>query len=285
LTSSIRATLAAAAFGALLAGCGASIAPQIHSDADRVTVGRTLYAKREYALVIDLLNNYTTTGTGNADIDQAVYLLGMAYLGQKEYASAQTQFERMTRDYPESDSAGAAAYRLGEALFGQSRDFDFDQEFTLKAIAQWESFVKGAPDDPWAPFARQKIASCRARLARKLWRSGDLYVKLNLYEPAKFYFLSVIEDYADTPVYGDALIGTAVADARLGKRDSALAVLRGLEQQFEGRPLALRAAAVRAKVEKWPPQGDTKHIRHRTVESQQPPPQAPTPSTTTPFVP
>jgi outer membrane assembly lipoprotein YfiO len=284
LAGSIRTTLAAVVFGVLLAGCGAAIVPQIHNEADRIVVARRLYDKGEYTLVVELLNSYTTTtGNGAADIDQAVYLLGNAYMKQKDFPSAQAQFERIVRDYPESDSATAAVYRLGEALFGQSRGPDFDQEFTLKAIAEWKRVGEEAPGSSWATLADTHIAECRARLARKLWRTGDVYVKQNLYEPSLVYYRSVINDYADTPVLGDALIGLAVADARLGRKDTALVVLRDLEKRFEGRELGLRAAQTRAKVEKWPAAGDTKHTRHRSVDAVTPAPQSTMPSTTTPF--
>jgi outer membrane assembly lipoprotein YfiO len=283
LSVSIRTLCGVVALGALLAGCGASIVPQIHNEADRITVARRLYDKGEYAIVVDLLNSYTTTGSGSADIDQAVYLLGNAYLKQREYASAQAQFERIARDYPESDSAAAASYRLGEALLGQSRASDFDQEFTLKALEQLRLVVQEVPGSSWGTLAEQRIAECRARLARKLWRSGDLYVKQNLYEPALIYYRSVMNEYSDTPVLGDALIGLAVADARLGRKDTALVVLRDLETRFAGHELGLRAAAVRVKVERWPAEGDTKHRRHRSVEAAQPTPQPASPSTPTPY--
>jgi outer membrane protein assembly factor BamD len=285
LAGSIRTALAAAVLGALLTGCGAAIVPQIHNDSDRITVARRLYDKGEYAIVVEVLNAYTTTGTGSADIDQAVYLLGNAYLMQKDYSSAQTQFERIARDYPESDSATAASYRLGQALYGQSRSSDFDQEFTLKALSQWQRTSRDAPGSDWATLAEQRIAECRTRLARKLWRSGDLYVKQNLYEPALVYYRSVITDYSDTPVLGDALIGLAVADARLGRKDTALVVLRDLETRFAGRELGLRAAKVRTSVERWPAAGDTKHRRHRSVEAVQPVPQTSSTTPTTPFGP
>jgi outer membrane assembly lipoprotein YfiO len=285
LAVKLRTALAAAALAALLAGCGAAIVPQIHNEADRMTVARKLYDKGEYGIVVELLNSYTTTGSGSADIDQAVYLLGNAYMKQKEYASAQAQFERIARDYPESDSATAASYRLGEAFFGQSRESDFDQEFTLKAMTQWRRVVEEVPGSTWATLAENEIGVCRTRLARKLWRSGDLYVKQNLYEPALVYYRSVINEYSDTPVLGDALIGMAVADARLGRKDTALVVLRDLEKRFEGHELGLRASQVRAKVEHWPAAGDTKHRRHRSVEAIQAAPQVTAPSTTTPFGP
>lgn len=282
----VRAAFLAAGLALLVAGCGAAIAPQLHNDADRVPLARRYYDQHEYSLAADVLTGYTTTGTGAADIDQAVYLLGLVNLKQRDWAAAQAQFERVTRDYPESDSAGAARYRLGESLFGQSRDADFDQEFTLKAMAQWQAFLTDAPDDPWAPSAREAIARCRARLARKLWRTGDLYVKQKYYEPALVYFRSVMNDYADTPVLGDALMGLAVADAKLGRKDTALVVLDGLAKQFDGQALGLRASALRARVAKWPAEGDTRHRRHRALEAPTPSPQTATPSSTsTPFTP
>lgn len=271
----LRVTAAVSALVLILAGCGAAIAPQIHNDANRMPVARTLYARKEYSLALDVLQPYVTSGTGNADIDQAVYLLGLIYLGQKEWASAQSQFERVVREYPESDSAGSASFRLAQALDGQARGPDFDQEFTLKAMNQYDQFLKGWPGHVFAPEAEKGIADCRARLAHKLWRTGDLYVKLKLYEPARQYFRSIIDEYADTPAYGDAMIGTAVADARMGRKDSALVVLRGLEKEFAGRPLAIEAARTRAKVEKWPAEGDRARRGHRTVETETPPPVQP----------
>jgi outer membrane assembly lipoprotein YfiO len=280
--ASTRIALAGACL-LLLAGCGGSVLPQVRNDNDRMAVARRLYAVGEYGTVAEVLSAYVTTGTGNADIDQAVYLLGLAYLGEKEYASAQAQFERIARDYPESDSASAASYRLGVALYSQSRGPDFDQETALKGLTQWEQLVQSSPDDPWAALARVRIAEARSRLAHKLWRNGDVYLKLKLYEPAKVYFGSILKDYADTPEYGDALIGNAVADARLGRRDSALAVLEGLAKQFSGHPLGDRAAETLERVKKWPPEGDVKHRRHRSVEPSPNVPQTPSPASTTPF--
>jgi outer membrane protein assembly factor BamD len=267
LSSRVRAAIAACVLALFVAGCGAAVVPSIHSDTNRVAIARGLYDRHEYALAVDVLSSYALTGSGNADIDQAVYLLGLSYMGQKEWVSAQTQFERIGRDYPESDSASAAIFQLGEAMYGQSRPSDFDQEFTLKALQQWESYVRSAPGDAYVGRAEMRIGECRTRLARKLWRSGDVYLKQRLYGPAKKYFGDVISQYADTPILGDAILGNAAADARLGKRDSALAVVRGLEAQFSGYPLGLKATELRRKMEKWPAQGDVGKRSHRPIEA------------------
>lgn len=277
---SLRTLPALAALAALLAGCGASVLPQIMNDSARVPLARQLLDKGDLALAVEVLSSYAQSGAGSADIDQAVYLLGVTYLRQRDWPNAQLQFERVLRDYPESDSATAASYRLGEALFGQSRPADFDQEFTLRALAQWEGFVKGSPDHPFVPTAQERIAECRTRLARKLWRTGDVYLKQALYGPAKIYFQNVLDEYPDTPVYGEAMIGLALTNARLGKKDSALVVLRSLAEDFAGRPLGEEAAKWRERVEKWPAEGDQRRRGHKIVEPSQVPQLPSSPSVT-----
>ena len=58
------------------------------------------------------------------------------------------------RDYPESDSTPSAAFRLGEAWYGQARPPDFDQEFTTKALAQWRNYHDTYPDHWLSPRRR-----------------------------------------------------------------------------------------------------------------------------------
>ena len=118
--------------GLWLAGCGASVLPAVHSEAERLTLARRLMQQHHYANAIDLLKGYIDTNAGSADIDAAIYLLGECYLRTKDWALASTEFERLLRDYPESDSGGAASFGLGDALFGQARGPDFDQEETTK---------------------------------------------------------------------------------------------------------------------------------------------------------
>jgi outer membrane assembly lipoprotein YfiO len=236
---------------ALLAGCGGSVLPQVHDEGGRLELARRLYAKGEAALGIEVLAPFSTSGSGSANVDEAIYLLGLCHLKTKEFATAQGDFERLQRDYPESDSAASAAFRQGEALWGQSRGPDFDQEYTLKALDQWMAFRRDHPDHWLADEATRRIAEARARLATKLYRTADLYVKLKEYESARRYFRNVLTEYSESPVYGDALIGWAIASARLGERDTALATLTNVEHEYEGKALADRAAKARAMMAKW----------------------------------
>ena len=265
--------LAALSLLALLAGCGGSVLPQVHDEGGRLELARRLYAKGDAALAVEVLSPFSTSGSGAANVDEAVYLLGLCHLKMKDYAAAQADFERLQRDYPESDSAAAAEFRQGEALWGQSRGPDFDQEFTLKALDQWMAFRRDHPDHWLADAATRRIALARARLATKLYRTGDLYVKLRRYESARGYFRDVLTNYSETPVYGDALIGWAVASARLGERDTALATLRELEREFSGSRLGTRASRALGEMQRWKP-GGARTKRH-SAPNEPPPPGTP----------
>jgi outer membrane assembly lipoprotein YfiO len=236
-----------------LSGCGASTVPAVHSEPERLAQGRRALARHEYNVALELLKSYVTNNAGGADVDQAIELLGESYLRIREWSEAQSQFERLLRDYPESDSAAAASYRLGEALWGQSRGPAFDQEYTQKALDQWESYMRGYPGHWQNGEAGRRRQLARERLADKLDRAGSLYLKLHRSGPARVYFQRVLDEYPDTAIAANASLGLALADAQDGRRDEALATLRDLKSRFAGQSVARRATEELARLERHPP--------------------------------
>jgi len=245
--------LALAVLAGLLAGCGASTIPAVHSEPERLEQGRRALERHEYNVALELLKSYVENNAGGADVDQAIELLGEANLRIKEWGEAQSQFERLLRDYPESDSAAAASFRLGEALWGQSRGPDLDQEYTQKALEQWDGYLRAYPGHWQNAEAGKRRQAARERLADKLDRSGRLYLKLKRTGPARVYFQRVLDEYPDTAIAANASLGLALADAQAGKRVEAMAALRDLETRFAGQAVALRAAKERARLERHPP--------------------------------
>lgn len=235
---------------ALAWGCGGHVMPEIHSDTDRLAAARRFYERRAYIDAVELLKSYIDSAQGSARVDEAIYLLGACYLKQREWALAVDQFDRIARDYPESDSSGSAAFQLGEAYFGQSRKADFDQEYTHRALEQWERYLRGYPGHWLNAEAERKVLDARLRLAEKLIGTGDLYVKLGFLEPARVYYRKVIADYGDTSFRPWAELGEARVDAKEGKRAEAIAGLREIESRYSHLPVAKEAARTRHRLER-----------------------------------
>jgi outer membrane protein assembly factor BamD len=236
---------------ALLAvGCGAHMLPAMRSDSERLATARRLREQGDCADAIEVLKTYLTNAAGAAQVDEAVYWLGDCYLRTKDWALAAGEFERLLRDYPESDSSAAASFALGEAYFGQAGREDFDQEFTVRALEQWRAYLRDHPGHWRQAEGERRVAAARARLANKMVRTGNLYLKLRLWEPARVYFLNVEEEYSGTPAASEARLGLALCAAGQGRRDDAIAELKQLEADHPDPRVAERAARARKRLER-----------------------------------
>ncbi|MGH7742075.1 MAG: outer membrane protein assembly factor BamD [Candidatus Eiseniibacteriota bacterium] len=242
-----RRVLLAAALAAL-AGCGASTLPSVHSETERLALARRQAAKGDYADAIELLKTFIDNNAGSAEVDHAVYLLGDCYLHVHDWASAAVQFDRLLREFPESDSSAAAAFHLGVAYDGQARPPDFDQEYTVKAINQFRHYLSAYPGHSSNAEAEHDIQLARMKLATKLVETGDLYVKLHVLSAARIYYGRIEAEFSDLPQLGDAWVGLARCDVLEHNRDAAIEKLKQVEERFAGRPVADVAARERARL-------------------------------------
>ena len=233
-----------------LAGCGASTLPEVHSEPERLAMAKRMMDRHKYNSAVELLKTYIADNPGSGDVDEAIDLLGESYLAIKSWVEAQNEFERLLRDYPESDSSASASFHLGEALFGEARPPDFDQEFSYKALDQWQRYLQSYPGHWLNPEAEKRIGVIRRRLAKKHLATADLYMKLHLTEPARVYYEKVLNEYGDTELRGEALMGLARCDERWGNRQEAVNRLRTIEEEFRGQPIAARAAQLRSRIDR-----------------------------------
>ena len=98
---SLRAAVALVAVA--IAGCAAGTTTAVHSESERLEVAQRMARARDWLSAIELLKTYIDRNAGSARVDEAIYLLGECYLRSKDYPNAVVEFERLQRDYPESD--------------------------------------------------------------------------------------------------------------------------------------------------------------------------------------
>jgi outer membrane protein assembly factor BamD len=240
----------ALAIGVLLAGCASTTIPPVHSETERLALAQRMMDQKRYPSAIELLKSYVQNNGGSGNVDQAHYLLGMSYMKNRDWALAATEFEQMIREYPESDSTASASFRLGEALFAQSRDPDFDQDYTSRAIDQWHAYLEAYPNHWLNAEASRQMVIARSRIATKLLATADLYRSLRLAGPARVYYEKVASDYNDTILLRQALLGIALCDVLDGHGPDALAQLKDIESRYPGTDVAARAARERARIER-----------------------------------
>jgi outer membrane protein assembly factor BamD len=183
---------------------------------DPLSPARASLASDNPAGAVLKLEEFLRDNPGSALLDEANYLLGRAYLMQKDRVLAADYFQRVLRDFPQSAFAVESAFQLGVAYDGMSRPAPFDQDWTRKAIDAYQSFLDKHPTRPEAEKARQRIEVLAERLARKAYESGELYLKMRAYDSAITYFRWNLERYPEGLWAWRSRLG--LAEALLKKR-------------------------------------------------------------------
>lgn len=143
--------------------------------------------------------------SGNPVIDDAQYYLAESHFKQKEYIIAISEYQKLINDYSTSQYIQLAQFKIAMAYEKQSLRPALDQDYTNKAIRQFQEFVDENPDHGLRSEAEKSIARLRLKLARKQLSNANTYRKMGVYESAVIYYDLILTKYYDTPVAENAM--------------------------------------------------------------------------------
>jgi outer membrane protein assembly factor BamD len=179
---------------------------------------------RDYLKAIEsyqiILNNYP----GCEFIDRARYGLGMAYFENNEFILSEFHFKKVVEDFPKSELSDDAQFMAGLSNIKQTLPCELDQEKTRDAIDVLTRYLFLFPQGRHQEQAQNHLNELRSKLAEKLVKTGNFYLKLKKYEAAKIYFREVLNDYTDTAFVQEATLGLAEAFFKIGDVDNALTI-------------------------------------------------------------
>lgn len=185
-------------YALLLSSCGPKQF-KVELDAeDRYQLAKRYLDKGNYSQAIAEFKKIIFDYPGSAIVDDAEFGLGEAYFYSKDYSLAVAEYGRLLSDFPQSEYADDAQYKIGLCYFHQSLPAELDQEYTYRAIEEFQKFLDDYPHSELADKARGKIFECRAKLAKKAFKNGQLYLKLKDYTAALIYLREVLNEYEDT---------------------------------------------------------------------------------------
>jgi outer membrane protein assembly factor BamD len=207
-------------------GCGAAALQERSGGTASFDSAKAAYDRGDWVEAQLDFKAYVEQYPGTDRTDDALYYLGLAYFKTKDYALASTQFDRLTRDFPQSPYQPDAMFYLARCDDLDSRPAPLDQTETQRAIDRYKQFLDTYPDHAHAAEARQRTQALRDRLAEKHFRNGRLYAKLNQRQAAAIYLRELIEEYPESRWAGDAALLLADVLLKLGRKDEAIEALR-----------------------------------------------------------
>lgn len=201
-----------------------------------------LKAKTEFTMVV--LNN-----AGSSIVEEAQYYLADSHYHLEEYVQAIAEFEKLIRSLPRSKFVDDARYKIGLCYYDMSPGYALDQEYTNKAISQFNMFLEEFPTSDLVPEVNKKLLICREKLAKKEYKTGELYWKMGYYNAAIFSFNDVAENYGDTEFAIKALFFKGECYRKMSKWNESIEAFRAVVLKNNQSDLAEKARAKIAEIQ------------------------------------
>lgn len=145
-------------------------------------------------------------GRGSNYSRDAQYYLGESYYKSNQYILAASEYERFMSYYPQDPRREGVEFKLAMCYYEQSPRYRLDQSNTLKAIELFQLFNNKYPDSEFVIESADHINELRNKLAHKILRSAEFYLRIEEYKAATIYFDQVIDQYPESDFAEEALI-------------------------------------------------------------------------------
>jgi outer membrane protein assembly factor BamD len=228
-----------------LAGCGSTEKATNLPVDERFKHAKALFDDENYLEAINEFTAITLQFPGSGYADGAQFYLGECRFMRHEFLLATFEYSLVKKNFPASPYVPKAQYKLALSYYYLSPRSNLDQEYTKKAIDEFQSFVEYYPADEHAVDAEEKIKELTTRLAKKQYDTARLYQTMEYYKAAIIYFDDVIEKYHDTEYAPPAYLGKVEVLITRRKFDDANTELNKFFQHYPNS--VLRSQAERLK--------------------------------------
>jgi outer membrane protein assembly factor BamD len=234
----------------VVAGCGSSKESAVLSVEERFSHAKQLFDDEDYLEAINELTVITLQFPGSARAAEAQYYLAECRFKRGEFLLAVFEYSTLKRSYPASPLVADAQYKIGLSYYELSPVSSLDQQYTRKAIDEFQAFVEYYPSHPMATDADAKIRELTNKLARKEYETAKLYATMQYYASALYYYDEIIEKYHDTDYAPLAYLGKVEVLMEKKRYREAAAQVDRFIQRFPDNVLRGRADQLKKSIER-----------------------------------
>ena len=183
----------------LLYACSSSLDTSNMQPEEKLAYALKLYNDEDYEDAVKEFEAIVLQYPGSSIIDDAQYYLAMSRFKRSEYILGAYQFSRLIKSMPSSEFLPDAQYMLANCYYELSPDYTLDQQYTKKAIEEFQVFIDFFPLNTKVADAEAKMKELNNKLAKKEYEAARIYDKMGYHLAAFKYYVSVSEVYHDTP--------------------------------------------------------------------------------------
>lgn len=166
----------------VLSSCGNFNSILKSTDYDyKYEAAKEYFTSGKYTKAVTLLNELITILKGTDRAEESLYMLGMCYYNQGDYATSSQTFVTYCTTYPHGEYAEEARFYAGKSLYLDAPEPRLDQTNTYAAIQQLQLFMEYFPQSSRKKIVQNMIFELQDKLVLKELYSARLYYNLGVY--------------------------------------------------------------------------------------------------------
>jgi len=162
-------------------------------------MAKQYYAQKEYYKAQPLFDELINFYKGTKNVEDVYYYDAYSYFGEGEYIMAQYSFKNFVTTYPANPNAEDCAFQEAYCYYKLSPKYELDQDYTNKAIQEFQLFTNQYPNSSKVDQANQLIDQLRTKLQIKEYAAARQYYNLESYKAAATAYRDFLNDYPETP--------------------------------------------------------------------------------------
>ena len=198
-------------------GCSSTLPDESLSLAEHLKIGMDYLDEEKYVKAQDEFKFVLSRGTGTDYGDDAQFFLAESYFLNDQFILSIKEYENLTRKMAFSPFFEKSRFRICEAYRIESPDYYNDQSYTEKALERYQEFLDDFPESEHGQTVTESMSILRNKLAKKLYETGVLYLKMDEFEPARMSFNSVLDQYYDTDIVEEVHVGVITSYIKSNK--------------------------------------------------------------------
>lgn len=165
----------------------------------------------KYNKAASLFESLSIVASGTERDDTVQYYWGLSNYSDRDYVSAQANFDRFVSNFPSSPFTAQAKFLRIDCLYKSTYRYELDQTPTYAALTAMSEYLIENPTDINAEVIRRMIQDLNERLDRKAFENAKIYYTMEDYKAARVALKNVLKDDSDNVFREEILYYTALA--------------------------------------------------------------------------
>lgn len=161
-------------------------------------IAKEPYEDESYEIALTKLGEFKSRFPYSKYAVEAELMIANSHYELGQFTEAALAYEQFIKLHPKHPKVDYAMFRIGESFWQDSpEEIDREQEYTLKAIQEWQKLLARFPESEYSAKAKELIKRGQRRVAESIAFTFRFYCKQEIYHACAYRAIQLADEYGE----------------------------------------------------------------------------------------